>query len=53
MKIIDVSKWQGNNIDWDKAKAAGIEGVMLRAGYGRYASQKDPTFERNLSLIHI
>ena len=47
MKIIDVSKWQGNNIDWDKAKAAGIEGVMLRAGYGRYASQKDPTFERN------
>lgn len=47
MKIIDVSKWQGNNIDWDKVKAAGIEGVMLRAGYGRYASQKDPTFERN------
>lgn len=49
MKIIDISKWQGNNIDWDKVKATGIEGVMLRAGYGRYASQKDPTFERNYS----
>lgn len=49
MKIIDVSKWQGNSIDWDKVEAAGVEGVMLRAGYGRYASQKDPTFERNYS----
>lgn len=47
MKIIDVSKWQGNGIDWEKVKADGIEGVILRAGYGRFASQKDPTFERN------
>ena len=47
MKIIDVSKWQGNSIDWAKVKAAGIEGAMLRAGYGKHASQKDPTFERN------
>ena len=47
MKIIDVSKWQGNSIDWEKVKAAGIEGAMLRAGYGKLASQKDPTFERN------
>ena len=47
MKLIDVSKWQGNSIDWAKVKAAGIEGAMLRAGYGKHASQKDPTFERN------
>ena len=47
MKVMDVSKWQGMEIDWEKVKASGVEGVMLRAGYGKLASQKDPTFERN------
>ncbi len=45
---IDVSKHQGT-IDWDKVKASGVRFAILRAGYGRYASQKDPTFERNYS----
>ena len=43
---IDVSKYQGA-IDWEQVKAAGVEFAILRAGYGRYASQKDPTFEQN------
>ncbi len=29
---IDVSKWQGN-INWEKLKAAGIDYVMIRAGF--------------------
>lgn len=43
-RIIDVSK---HNVvtDWTKVKAAGISGVIIRAGYGRIISQKDKTFE--------
>lgn len=44
--IIDVSKYQGN-INWDQVKAAGVQGAVLRAGYGRYADQVDRTFARN------
>ena len=40
---IDVSKHQGV-IDWGKVKT---DFAILRAGFGRYASQKDPQFERN------
>lgn len=47
MNGIDVSKWQGSKIDWAKVKATGIDYAILRAGYGSYISQKDPTFERN------
>lgn len=43
---IDVSKYQGN-IDWQKVKASGVAFAMLRAGYGRYAAQKDERFEAN------
>lgn len=43
---IDVSKWQGN-IDWKAVKADGVQFAILRAGYGREASQKDETFEAN------
>lgn len=45
-KIIDVSNWQGN-IDWNKVKSDGVKAAILRAGYGRYESQKDKKFERN------
>ena len=45
-KMIDVSTWQGN-MDWYKAKADGVQGAIIRAGYGRYAAQKDEKFERN------
>ena len=43
---IDVSKHQGK-FDWQAAYDKGIRHAMLRAGYGRYSSQKDPQFERN------
>lgn len=46
IKGIDVSKYQGN-VDFAKVKAAGYSFVILNAGYGRYASQKDPCFETN------
>ena len=39
----DVSKHQGV-IDWSKVKT---DFAILRAGFGRYTSQKDPQFERN------
>ena len=34
MKIIDVSHHQGN-IDWKQVRNAGIDGVVIRAGYGK------------------
>lgn len=43
---IDVSQWQ-ENIDFNKVKAAGVDFVIIRAGYGQYAHQKDPYFEQN------
>lgn len=48
MKGIDVSVHNGN-IDWQKVKNAGIDFSILRAGYGRLASQKDERFEQNYS----
>lgn len=45
---IDVSKHQGV-IEWEKAKADGVQFAILRAGYGREISQKDSSFERNYS----
>lgn len=46
MKGIDVSVHNGS-IDWQKAKNAGIQFAILRAGYGRELSQKDARFEEN------
>ena len=43
---IDVSQWNGN-IDFKKVKATGVDFVIIRAGYGRDVSQKDPYFEQN------
>lgn len=40
---IDVSKHQGI-IDWSKVET---DFAILRAGFGRYANQKDPQFENN------
>lgn len=34
MKVIDVSYYQ-NNIDFEKVKKDGIDGVIIRAGYGK------------------
>jgi len=44
---IDVSAWQPD-IDWKAVKEAGIEFAIMRAGYGKYASQEDPTFDYNM-----
>lgn len=38
-KVIDVSYVQ-NSIDWDKVKADGIDGAMIRCGYRGYGSGK-------------
>ena len=46
MKGIDVSVHNGK-IDWQKVRAAGIDFAILRAGYGKLASQKDDRFEEN------
>ena len=44
---IDVSKHQGK-IDWQAVRETGsVNFAILRAGFGRYANQKDPQFERN------
>lgn len=45
-QAIDVSVYQGD-IDWSKVKAAGIYAAVVRAGYGRYASQEDLRFRQN------
>ena len=45
--IIDVSYHNGT-IDWNKVKAAGIQGAIIRCGYGdNIASQDDKQFKRN------
>lgn len=44
---IDVSKYQ-KNINWTSVKNAGNEFAIIRAGYGKYASQKDPYFDQNM-----
>lgn len=44
VKVIDVSK-HNTVADWKKVKESGAEGVIIRAGYGRHISQKDPTFD--------
>ena len=46
MKGIDVSVHNGD-IDWGKVKTDGIDFAILRAGYGKLASQKDQKFEQN------
>ncbi|MFC0265847.1 RICIN domain-containing protein [Alloscardovia macacae] len=33
-QVIDVSEWQGD-INWDAVKADGVEGAIIRIGYGR------------------
>lgn len=44
IKAIDVSCWQVG-VDYNKVKNSGINVVLIRAGFGREASQKDNQFE--------
>ena len=46
--VIDVSSFQGN-INWEQVKASGVEGAIIRCGWGQdIASQHDPKFKRNV-----
>jgi GH25 family lysozyme M1 (1,4-beta-N-acetylmuramidase)/5-hydroxyisourate hydrolase-like protein (transthyretin family) len=44
--VVDVSQWQGT-INWTKAKAAGVQGAIIRIGYGQ--GNWDTTAKRNIS----
>lgn len=45
--VIDVSEWQGD-INWAKAKADGVEGMIIRLGYGE-GNNADKKAQRNIS----
>lgn len=45
--VIDVSEWQGD-IDWAKAKSAGVEGAIIRISYG-WGNGYDNKALRNIS----
>lgn len=45
-KIVDVSSHNGN-LYWQKLKADGVDGLIIRAGYGWY--NEDPTFIKNVN----
>lgn len=44
--VIDVSEWQGD-INWAKAKADGVEGMIIRLGYGE-GNNADKKAQRNI-----
>lgn len=44
---IDVSQWQGD-IDWQYVKESGVDFAIIRAGYGKEATQEDPKFRQNV-----
>lgn len=51
MKGIDVSYYQGKNIDWAKVKSGGISFAFLRCGYSGTSNGKrcpDSTFKNNM-----
>lgn len=49
MRVIDVSEHNGT-INWDAVKAAGIQGAIIRCGYGMdIAKQDDKQWSRNVS----
>lgn len=53
-KVIDVSYVQ-KNIDWNKVKAAGIKGAIIRCGYRGYESgklQEDDRFMEHIKGAH-
>ncbi|MDO4731197.1 MAG: GH25 family lysozyme [Clostridia bacterium] len=46
VKGIDVSQWQGSDIDWNAVKNDGVEYVMIRSNYGW--TGKDKYFKQNI-----
>lgn len=47
LKGIDVSKWNGKDIDWKAVKESGIDFVIIKAGGGDDNLYKDSAFEIN------
>lgn len=45
--VIDVSSWQGD-VDWAKAKADGVEGAIIRLGFG-WGNDADTKAQRNIN----
>lgn len=45
--VIDVSSWQGD-VNWAKAKADGVEGAIIRLGYG-WGNYADAKAQRNIN----
>lgn len=45
--VIDVFSWQGD-VDWAKAKADGVEGAIIRLGFG-WGNDADTKAQRNIS----
>jgi GH25 family lysozyme M1 (1,4-beta-N-acetylmuramidase) len=45
-KGIDISTWQ-DNVNFEKVKKAGYDFVIIRAGFGSKATQKDNRFEQH------
>lgn len=45
-EVIDISKWQGQ-IDFEEVQAAGIDGVIIRVGFG--VDNIDEYFNRNIT----
>ena len=45
--VIDVSSWQGD-VDWAKAKADGVEGAIIRLGFG-WGNDADAKAQRNIN----
>ena len=48
---VDISSHQGENVDWEKLKAAGVDFAILRVGYRGYTAGSmniDTTFKRNV-----
>ena len=45
--VIDVSEWQ-HDIDWARAKADGVEGAIIRLGYG-WGNDADAKAQRNIN----
>lgn len=49
LKVIDVSEWQGSDINWDAVAADGVDAAILRIGWG--VGSEDRYFARNLSEV--
>ena len=50
-KGFDVSEFQ-SSVDFKSAKKDGYEFVIIRAGYGRYSTQKDTKFDKYVKDAH-